>query len=185
MNDFKHYLYLTCLNCKESSDNVGYMNQPFAVDVIREDWSYRLDIIREALSYRMEFSDVPAEPTKQQRLNSYLFRITHEDCYRFILIRSGDKSTNVLLRPRDTSCFHDYCDDPVSHVYVNNPDPYLNVYACSMHRVTPGLWDNTFQHLALGKTSIFTQAVKDRKYFQRSFDQIKDDFVNPNHIREL
>ena len=26
MNDFKQYLYLTCLNCKESSDNVGYMN---------------------------------------------------------------------------------------------------------------------------------------------------------------
>ena len=36
MNDFKYYLYLTCLNCKESSDNVGYMNQLFAVDVIRE-----------------------------------------------------------------------------------------------------------------------------------------------------
>lgn len=97
MNDFKYYLYLTCLNCKESSDNVGYMNS-------------------------------------------------------------------------------------VTHAYVNNPDPYLNVYACREHMVTPGLWDDTFQHLAIGKTSIFSQAVRTRKLHQASHEEVKEAYFNPKNI---
>ena len=182
MNDFKYYLYLTCLNCKESSDNVGYMNQPFAMNIIREDWLYAIGPIHVARSYRMEFSNVPSGPTSQQRNNSFLFRMKHDGCRRFILIQSGDKSTNVLLRRRDTRCFHEFCDEPVTHAYINNLDPYLNVYACRKHMATPGLWDDTFQHLAIGKTSIFSQAVRTRKLYQASDEEVKEAYLNPKNI---
>ena len=182
MNDFKYYLYLTCLNCKESSDNVGYMNQPFAMDIIREDWLYDMGIIHRARAYRMVFDSVPAGPTSQQRNNSFFFRMKHDDCRNFVLIQSGDKSTNVLLHKRDTRCFHEFCGNSVSHVYINNSDPYLNVYACRKHMVTPGLWDDTFQHLAIGKTSIFSQVVRTRNLHKASNEEIKENYFNPKNI---
>ena len=160
-----NYLYLECLNHKETSDPVGSINHPYVVEDIRKQWisGFIAPPVLAKLGLQFGPCDIFTRDTHLRNAQNR-FQARHQRCERHVLIRNP-VGLDVLVRVRDWGCHQEGCDEPVTHGYFNKRFPGIgDILACRDHGLGEPIYSpDGLVHLAVGKYSIFHEHVKKRR----------------------
>ena len=128
------FLYLECLDHKETSRPVGPVDHPYVVEDIRNQWvsGFIAPHVIAKLGLQFGPSDIYTRDTLF-RNDQNRFQSQHQQCGRHVLIRNP-AGIDVLVRTPDWACHQEGCDEPVTHGYFSKRFPGLgDILACRDH----------------------------------------------------
>ena len=133
------FLYLECLDHKETSRPVGPVDHPYVVEDIRNQWVSGF-------------------------IAPHVIAKLGLQCGRHVLIRNP-AGIDVLVRTPDWACHQEGCDEPVIHGYFSKRFPGLgDILACRDHGLGEPIYStDMLVHLGIGEYSIFRENVKKRR----------------------
>ena len=119
------FLYLECLDHKETSRPVGPVDHPYVVEDIRNQWDSGFIAPHVIAKLGLQFgpSDIYTRGTLF-RNDQNRFQYQHQQCGRHVLIRNP-AGIDVLVKTPDWACHQEGCDEPVTHGYFSKRFPGL------------------------------------------------------------
>ena len=160
------FLYLECLDHKETSRPVGPVDHPYVVEDIRNQWvsGFIAPHVIAKLGLQFGPSDIYTRDTLF-RNDQNRFQSQHQQCGRHVLIRNP-AGIDVLVKTPDWACYQAGCDEPVTHGYFSKRFPGLgDILACRDHGLGEPIYstDGFLVHIAIGEYSIFRDNVNKRR----------------------